>query len=102
MLIWHCTDFVQLLGCNLNDIKTAITGQSTFMCSLIQSKAPSCFATIQVTHSFFNILSFVSSVDAKNFFHLLFPKKAGPCTSMSCTAVVDMDLFFFFGPSVAT
>lgn len=77
MLIWHCTDFVQLLGCNLDDIKTAITGQSTFMCALIQSKAPSCFAATQVSHSFFNILSFVSSVDAKNVSICCFQRKLG-------------------------
>lgn len=57
MLIWHCTDFVQLLGCNLDDIKTAITGPSSFMCSLFNGKVQAATGTF-----FFSIfLSFVSS-----------------------------------------
>lgn len=67
MLIWHCTDFVQMPDCNLDDIKTVITGPSRFMCSLIQSKAPSCFANGTHPFSPANILSFVSSADAKTF-----------------------------------
>lgn len=67
MLIWHCRDFVQLLDCNLDEIKTVITGPSRFMGSLIQSKAPSCVANGTRPFPPANILSFVSSADAKTF-----------------------------------
>lgn len=95
MLIWHCTDFVRLLGSNLNDIKTAITGPSRFMCSLIQSKAPSCFAN--GTHLFSpNILSFLSSVET--FACAISKEKRAVCCCCAGTAA-DTDPF---GLSVAT
>lgn len=93
MLIWHCTDFVQLLDCNLDDIKTVITGPSRFMCSLIQSKAPSCFAN--GTHPFPPpIFYHLFLLQTPKLLQLPFPKKIVPsATYTSCTAA-DMDLFW--------
>lgn len=102
MLIWHCTDFVQLLDCNLDDIKTVITGPSRFMCSLIQSKAPSCFAN--GTHPFPPpIFYHLFLLQTPKLLQLPFPKKIVPsATYTSCTAA-DMDLFWGGGVlSVAT
>lgn len=96
MLIWHCTDFVRLLGSNLNDIKTAITGPSRFMCSLIQSKAPSCFGN--GTHLFFPQY-FIISFFCGNFCICHFQRK--PCR-LVLLLPAQRQTQTFFGLSVAT
>lgn len=93
MLIWHCTDFVQLLDCNLDDIKTVITGPSRFMCSLIQSKAPSCFAN--GTHPFPPpIFYHLFLLQTPKLLQLPFPKNIVPSAMYTSCTAAGMDLFW--------